>query len=163
MLSLDSDVTYVSQITGIWQNSLTTLQWCHHERDGVSDHQPHDCLLSCLFRRRSKKTSKLRVTGLCAGNSPVTDEFPTQKVSNTYNVSIWWRHHENINNVESVYPCRDHFAYAPSQWEKTLLCNVVSHWVASSTERSLSLSWLLHEIVSVGKHSYTINVDVIQQ
>ena len=29
--------------------------------------------------RRSKKTSKLRVTGLCDGNSPVTGEFPAQK------------------------------------------------------------------------------------
>ena len=28
------------------------------------------CLPNRLFRRRSKKTSKLRVTGLCAGNSP---------------------------------------------------------------------------------------------
>ena len=36
-------------------------------RDGVSNHQPHDCLLSCLFRRRSKKTSKLRVAGLWLG------------------------------------------------------------------------------------------------
>ena len=37
---------------------------------GVSNHQPHDCFFNCLFRRRSKKTPKLRVTGLCAGNSP---------------------------------------------------------------------------------------------
>ena len=29
-----------------------------------------------LFRRRSKKTWKLRVTGLCEGNSPMTSEFP---------------------------------------------------------------------------------------
>ena len=36
---------------------------------------------------------KLRVTGLCAGNSPGTGEFPAQKVSNSENVSIWWRHH----------------------------------------------------------------------
>ena len=42
------------------------LQWPHNERDDVSNHQPHDCLLNHLFRRRSKKTSKLRVTGLCA-------------------------------------------------------------------------------------------------
>ena len=68
-------------------------QWRHNERDGVSNHQPHDCLFSCLFRRKSKKTSKLRVTGLCEGNSPVTGEFPAQKVSNAANVSIWWRHH----------------------------------------------------------------------
>ena len=32
-----------------------------------------------------KNTSKLRVTGLCAGNSPVA--------CNAENVSIWWRHH----------------------------------------------------------------------
>ena len=47
------------------------LQWRHKERDGVSNHQPRDCLLNRLFRRRSTKTSKLRLTGLCEGNSPV--------------------------------------------------------------------------------------------
>ena len=60
----------------------TALQWRHTGRDGVSNHQPPDCLLIRLFRRRSKKISKLRVTGLCAGNSPVTDEFSAQKASN---------------------------------------------------------------------------------
>ena len=39
-----------------------------------------------------KEKSKLRVTGLCEGNSPVTDEFPTQRASNAESVSIWWRH-----------------------------------------------------------------------
>ena len=43
--------------------------------------------------RRSKKTSKLRANGLCAENSPVTDEFSSQMASNGENVSIWWRHH----------------------------------------------------------------------
>ena len=38
-----------------------------------------NCLLSCLFRRRSKETSKLRVTGLCERNSPVTGEFLAQR------------------------------------------------------------------------------------
>ena len=70
------------------------LQWRHNERDGVSNHQPHHCLLNRLFKRRSKKTSKLRVTGLCAGNSPVTGEFPAQMASNAGNVSIWWRLHD---------------------------------------------------------------------
>ena len=50
--------------------SYDTLRWSHNGRDGVSNHQPRHCLLSLLFRRRSKKTSKPRVTGLCAGNSP---------------------------------------------------------------------------------------------
>ena len=65
------------------------LRWRHNERDS----QPHDCLLIRSFRRISKKTSKLRVTGLCAGNSPETGEFPAQMASNAENVPIWWRHH----------------------------------------------------------------------
>ena len=69
------------------------LRWRHSERDGVSNHQPQDCLLNRLFRRRSGKTSKLCVTGICAGNSPVISEVPAQKAINAENVSIWWRHH----------------------------------------------------------------------
>ena len=72
---------------------LFSLQRRHNGRDSVSNHQRHDCLLNRLFRRRSKKISKLRVTGLCAGNSPVTSEFPAKMASNAENISIWWRHH----------------------------------------------------------------------
>ena len=73
-----------------------SLRWRHNGRDGVSNHQPHDCLLNRLFRRRSKKTPKLRVTGLCGGNSTGTGEFPAQMASNAQNVFIWWRHHVKI-------------------------------------------------------------------
>ena len=73
---------------------VNTLHWRHNGRNTVSNHQPHDCLFNRLFRRRSKETSKLRVTGLCVGNSPGTGEFPAQMASNAENVSIWWRHHE---------------------------------------------------------------------
>ena len=69
-----------------------TLQWRHNERGCISNHQPHDCLTNRLFRRRSKKTSQLHVTGLCAGNSPVSSEFHAQRACNAENVSIWWRH-----------------------------------------------------------------------
>ena len=48
----------------------SSLHWRHNDHDGVSNHQPHDFLHNRLFRRRSKKTSKLCVTGLCVGNSP---------------------------------------------------------------------------------------------
>ena len=75
----------------------TTLRWRHNECDSVSNHQPHDCLLSRLSGRRSKLTSKLRVTGLCVGNSPGTGEFSAQMASNAEKVSIWWRHHEWSN------------------------------------------------------------------
>ena len=56
-----------------------TLQWRHKERNGVWNHRRFHCLLNCWFRRRSKKTSKLRTTGLCEGYSPVTDEFPHKR------------------------------------------------------------------------------------
>ena len=71
------------------------LQWRHNERDCVSNHQPRDCLPNGLFKRRSKKTSKFCIAGLCEGNSPVTGEFPAQRASNAENVSIWWRHHDH--------------------------------------------------------------------
>ena len=58
-------------------------------RDSVSNHQSRDCLLNRLFRRKSKKTSKLRVIGFCAGNSAATGEFPAQMASSAENVSIW--------------------------------------------------------------------------
>ena len=77
------------------------LQWPHNGRDGLSKHQLHDCLLSRLFRRRSKKISKLRVTGLCAGNSPMTDEFPAQRASNAEYIFHRWRHHAKTKHYWS--------------------------------------------------------------
>ena len=71
ILTLNLVVRDVARFYG----STSSLQWRHNERDGVSNHQPHDCLLNGLFRR-IQKTSKLRVTGLCEGNSPVTSESP---------------------------------------------------------------------------------------
>ena len=64
-------------------------------RDSVSNYQRLNCLLKRLFRFRSKKTSKLRVTGLCERNPPVAGGFPSQRASNAENASILWRHHGN--------------------------------------------------------------------
>ena len=57
------------------------LHWRHNDHDGVSNHQPRGCLLDRLFRRRSKKTSKLRVTGLCVGNSSGPVDSPHKRAS----------------------------------------------------------------------------------
>ena len=78
-------VTYMHHSFKTKLFSMRTLQWCHHGRDGVSNHQPHHCLLNRFFCRRSKKTSTLHVTDLCV---------PAQMVSNAEDVSIWWRHNE---------------------------------------------------------------------
>ena len=106
--------------------TLRSLQWRHDGHNGVSNHQPHDCLLICLFRRRSKKTSKLRVTGLCERNSPVDGEFPAQRASNVENGSIWWRHHGNRTYADTVIPkfvCRM-YTYEIDTWRVKLFPNL---------------------------------------
>ena len=120
-----------------------TLRWRHNGGDGVSNHQAHHCLLNCIFRRRSKKTSKLRVTGLCAGNSLGTGEFPAQMASNAENVSIWSCHHDTFHSynsqasyivliVKSIFPKTDcdntwlHFPLTPTSKKNRRL------WVINS-------------------------------
>ena len=94
-----------------------SLLWRHNGRDSISNHQPHDCLLNRLFRRRSKKTTKLSVTGLCAGNSPGTGEFPAQMASYAEHVSIWWRHHVKMFPFDDVIHTFKRFATSPrGQW-----------------------------------------------
>ena len=79
--------------TSLFKN-INSLKWRHNERDVLSNHRRRsNCLLKRLPRRRSQKTSKLRVNGLFEGNSPVTGEFLAQRASNAENVSIWWRYH----------------------------------------------------------------------
>ena len=87
-----------------------TLHWRHNDHAGVSHHQTHDCLLNRLFRRRSKKTSKLRVTGLCVGNSPGSGKSPhkglvTRKMFPIDDVIMTLSHHHY-----ETCPC------APTLW-----------------------------------------------
>ena len=93
---MDADICFRKHKDTFAFSITLSLRWRHNDHAGVSNHQPHGCLLNRLFRRNSKKTSKLRVTGLCAGNSPGTGEFPAQMASYAENVSIWWRHHDTL-------------------------------------------------------------------
>ena len=114
----------------------TALRWRHNERDGLSNHQPQDFLLHRLFRHRSKETPKLRVTGLCAGNSPVTGEFPAQMASNAENVSICWRHH-----VLTPAPSHTDTHFQMCYLSTTTRCTICSYCVLFS----------YHGFVHVGK------------
>ena len=107
-----------------WQITCTTtstpLRWRHNDHAGVSNHQPPGCLLNRLFRRKSKKTSKLRVTGLCAGNSPGTGEFSAQMASYAENVSIWWRHHAKdslVLSIDNIFLTVSFFSNTLDPWE----------------------------------------------
>ena len=61
--------------------AIIALEWRYNERHCVSNHRRFDCLLNRLFRRRTRKTPKPRFPGLCEGNSLVTGEFPSQRVT----------------------------------------------------------------------------------
>ena len=102
------------------------LRWCQliltgfpkisiDEHDCVSNHQRFDCLLNRLFRPRSNKTSKLRVAGLCVGNSPETGAFPAQMASNAVNVSIWWCHRAVASRYKHT-TARKTFPLQPAHW-----------------------------------------------
>ena len=101
------------------------LQWRHNEHDGVSNHQPRNCLLNRLFRRRSKKISKFGATGLCAGNSPGTGEFPAQRASNA----------DSVVNYNSIH--RGHFSFNDSE----------RHAIAHPWGRRYGLSSSLAEVL----------------
>ena len=65
------DIT-VARLFAWWFDSCrrSDAMWCHHYNS---------------------------VTGLCAGNSPGTGEFPAQMASNAENVSIWWRYQVDLD------------------------------------------------------------------
>ena len=114
--SLDSHKNiYMPRFAGIYAPILlsfkneivTTLHWRQNDHDGVSNHQPHGCLLNRLFGRRSKKTSKLRVTGLCAGNSPGPVNSPhkgpvTRKMFPFDDVIMRWRGFLFVANYDLI-------------------------------------------------------------
>ena len=81
----------------------------------ISNHRRLECLLNRLFRRRSKKTPKRRVTGFCEETSSVTGEFPSQRASNAENVSIWWLHHVDPGWFEHER-CYDNIDDRVTQW-----------------------------------------------
>ena len=114
MVSLRMSVDMLLHGTAITRSDMwVSLQWRHNGPYGVSNRQPHDCLLIRLFGRRSKKTSKYHVTGLCGGNSPVTGEFFTQRASSAANISIWWRHDMQNDSDESSMRRHDMETFSP--------------------------------------------------
>ena len=41
------------------RSHIIALQWCHNECNGVSNHQPQNCLLNCLFKAWIKENVKV--------------------------------------------------------------------------------------------------------
>ena len=68
-ISIHMFVKKSAKVSQYWRPTHIPLHWRHNGCDSVSNHQPRGCLLNRLFRRRSKKTSELPVTGLCVAPS----------------------------------------------------------------------------------------------
>ena len=112
---------------------LSTLQWRNNGYSGILNHQPHDWLFNCSFRRRSKKTSKPRVTGLCAGNSqhkwPGTQKmFPFDDII----MSFWFGNHTWPKFVHRMWVIGENVAnvFYCLKWQSLvfLLCYAFLHW-----------------------------------
>ena len=89
LTTIDTDVM---MMISMHMHCNRSLQRRHNEHNGVANHRRFDCLPSRLFRRRSKKISKLRVSGLCEGNPgnpPVTGGFPSRRASNAEILPIY--------------------------------------------------------------------------
>ena len=96
---------------------LYPLRWRHNDHDSVSVHQPHGCLLNCLFRRRSKKTSKLRVTGLCVGNSPEPVNSPHK-----------WPVTRKMFPFDDVIMSTA-LIQSPQPWYRLCACHTLQEWI----------------------------------
>ena len=118
-----------------------SLRWRRNGHGGVSNHQPHDCLLNRLFRRRSNIKAP-RHWPLC-GEFTGTGEFPAQRASNAENVSIWWRHYVLIER--RLWIC------GVFQWIKHKAVKCVCLFIYP---HSTSLHWIVWYII----YNYNANM-----
>ena len=124
-----------------WWNGYGSLRWRRNGHGGVSNHQPHDCLLNRLFRRRSNIKAP-RHWPLC-GEFTGTGEFPAQRASNAENVSIWWRHYVLIER--RLWIC------GVFQWIKHKAVKCVCLFIYP---HSTSLHWIVWNII----YNYNANM-----
>ena len=114
------------------------LEWCHNERNNIWNHRRLDYLLSRLFRRSSKKTSTLRVTGLCE-----------------MKFTIWWRLHAT-QATNCSHGSADYQRMKPQSSTFTVLyegnTRVSSGFSLqrASNMKSVSMSWRHHGMEKLG-------------
>ena len=132
-----------------------TLHWRHNDHDGVSNHQPHGCLLNRLFRRRSKKTSKLRVTGLCVGNSPWPVNSPHKgpvmrkmvPFDDVMMIFVTSQYHTGFDNTGNCFECHKAKHYSYLTW------NICTMSLATNTHSlNCDYSFISYDDVIKWKH-----------
>ena len=140
------------------------LQWRNNEYAGVSNHQCLDCLLNRLFRRTPKKTSKLRVTSLCEGNSAVNSRAKGQQRGKCFHLmtSSWL---EQLAVGEVMIKLCFRFSYG------TRTCRLRAHAVSSvyiqfperNIPRAISqVDVIIHTSMPVGNRTLTVHYGLIK-
>ena len=82
-----------------------TSQWHHNERDGVSNHQPHDCLLNRSDQRKHQSSAPLAfVRGIHRGPLKTPHKRPVTRNMTPFDdvfMKLWWitREASNIKQV----------------------------------------------------------------
>ena len=133
---------HLSTLGALYQNAL---RWRHNDHNGVSNHQPHGCLLNRLFRHRSKKNIKAPRHWPLWGEFTGTGEFPAQRASNVENVSIWWRHHGMLLYHRGCV--MNDFPIHGNMGSRALLRLIMSH--RANKRRLVCVSVLLYNWISL--------------
>ena len=76
-------------VDDIFHQTAVTMSTMASQIPGIS------IVYSTVYSGVHQKISKLRITGLCNENPPVTRGFPSQRTSKAENVPMWVRHHAN--------------------------------------------------------------------
>ena len=118
-------------------HSWRSLQLRHNEHQGISNHQLHGRLLNHLFKVLIKENITAMHHWPLWGNSLVISEFPTQRASNTENVSIWWHHHGNIGCLLGIHSLMFVVIFS---------CDQAAIWLVQSVRPSVRLS-VRHPVV----------------
>ena len=104
--------THLSMCVVIWSINCT-LQWRHNGRDSVSNHQPHECLLNRLIRRRKHQSSASLafVRGIHRGpvTRPVTRKmfsFDDVIMKQLETFAVQWRISLHLASCPNEFPWR---------------------------------------------------------
>ena len=86
---IGTGISWWGVVTWNWVDNGSALHWHHNGRDGISNHQSHDCFT--FIQAQIKENIKALCHWPLCGE--FTRQFTAQMSSNTENVSIWWCHH----------------------------------------------------------------------
>ena len=152
----------------MWLKQITNISR-HNEHDAVSNHWRLYGLLNHLFRRRSKKNSKLHISGLCEENSlvnpphkrPVMQKmYPFDGVIMSILCSMVIQHHHWIWHHSVIFRMQNIASIRNTLYFNNILC--AFSWNTSFMH--VTTCWMMtasHYINQLGSDIFTENIQEI--